>query len=408
MVELTAKQKQVWRESVTRPHRWNISYGATRSGKTYLDYYKIPRRIRSAPDGLILFLGNTKGTLERNVLDPMRDIWTSGLVGKINSQNKVMLFGRECYALGAEKVSQVSKIQGTGLAYAYGDEITTWHEYVFKMLQSRLDRGIFDGTCNPDHPQHWFKKFLDSSADIYQMKFRLEDNTHYLHNNPDYIENLKKEYEGSVWFSRLIDGEWVAAEGIIYRRFANDPQSFILTSKPEGIKFCTIGVDFGGNQSATAFNCTAFARGAIITVDDERIPEELTPSELDKRFVEFTRRQLDRGYKVIEIRADSTEQILMRGLRLALAKEGIGIPIRNAVKGPINDRIRFYVRIMGADRYKITDNCKATIDAFKTALWDSKSLEDLRLDDGTTNIDNLDAQEYSTEKYHKQILEGLG
>lgn len=27
--------------------RWNIKTGATRSGKTYLDYYVIPKRIRS-------------------------------------------------------------------------------------------------------------------------------------------------------------------------------------------------------------------------------------------------------------------------------------------------------------------------------------------------------------------------
>lgn len=26
--------------------RWNVKYGATRSGKTYLDYYVIPKRIR--------------------------------------------------------------------------------------------------------------------------------------------------------------------------------------------------------------------------------------------------------------------------------------------------------------------------------------------------------------------------
>ena len=116
-IDFSQKQKEVWRNTVNARHRWNISLGATRSGKTYLDYYKIPYRIRSAPaDGLILLLGNTKGTLERNVLEPMRKIWTGGLVGSIGSDNRVMLFGRECYALGADKVNQVSKLQGAGLA----------------------------------------------------------------------------------------------------------------------------------------------------------------------------------------------------------------------------------------------------------------------------------------------------
>ena len=87
-------KKQVWRNSFETPHRWNISYGATRSGKTYLDYFKIPYRIRNAGEqGLILLLGNTKSTIERNILDPMRQLWTSALVGRISSNNKIRLFG---------------------------------------------------------------------------------------------------------------------------------------------------------------------------------------------------------------------------------------------------------------------------------------------------------------------------
>ena len=46
-MELSAKQKEFW---TTKPHRWNVKTGATRSGKTWLDYYVIPKRIR-AVDG---------------------------------------------------------------------------------------------------------------------------------------------------------------------------------------------------------------------------------------------------------------------------------------------------------------------------------------------------------------------
>jgi hypothetical protein len=106
-IDFSPKQKEVWRNTINRHHRWNISYGAVRSGKTYLDYFKIPYRIRNAGhDGLILLLGNTKGTLERNILDPLRELWTPLLVGHIGSNNKVQLFGRECYALGADKINR--------------------------------------------------------------------------------------------------------------------------------------------------------------------------------------------------------------------------------------------------------------------------------------------------------------
>ena len=45
-------------------HRWNIKTGATRSGKTYMDYFVIPKRILATRgEGLIMLIGNTQGTL---------------------------------------------------------------------------------------------------------------------------------------------------------------------------------------------------------------------------------------------------------------------------------------------------------------------------------------------------------
>lgn len=242
-LKFSGKQKEVWRNTIQDHHRWNISLGATRSGKTYLDYYKIPWRIRNASDdGLILLLGNTKGTLERNILEPMRRIWTSGLVGNIGSDNKVTLFGRECYALGADKVNQVSKLQGAGLAYCYGDEVTTWSEDVFQMLKSRLDKpgACFDGTCNPDNPGHWFKAFLDNDiADIYQMVFTIDDNP-FLESS--FVDALKKEYSGTVYYDRFILGRWALAEGLIYPMFRKDDH--ITDSFPDTGEYY-VSIDYG-------------------------------------------------------------------------------------------------------------------------------------------------------------------
>lgn len=46
------------------------------------------------------------------------------------------------------------------------------------MLKSRLScpHSHFDGTCNPESPTHWFKKFLDSDADIYCQAYTIDDN----------------------------------------------------------------------------------------------------------------------------------------------------------------------------------------------------------------------------------------
>ena len=50
-----------------------------------------------------------------------------------------------------------------------------------------------------------------------------------------------------------------------------------------------------------------------------------------------------------------------------------------------------------------------TIDALQNAVWDAKQLtEDVRLDNGTTNIDSLDAMEYSFEREIPNLIKAWG
>ncbi len=179
-------------------------------------------------------------------------------------------------------------------------------------------------------------------------------------------------------------------------------------TRPHGL-IATVGVDFGGGSSAHAFNCTAFTRGlrSIVTVHDYRRKDAATPEQLNMDFSVFISecRQILGNVPLVDVYCDSAEQVLINGLRVENARQGLRLDIHNARKGEINDRIRFYTSIMGAGRYKILRSCKSTIDAFTEAMWDGKELTaDVRLDDGTTNIDNLDAQEYSTERYMKDIM----
>ena len=202
-------------------HRWNVKIGATGSGKSWVDYaVTVPKRINACRgEGLIVLLGNTRGTLERNILEPMREIWTPKLIGNIRADNTVSLFGKKVYALGADNKKHVQRIQGATIEYAYGDEVTTWSQEVFQMLKSRLrcEHSHFDGTCNPDNPNHWFKKFLESDADIYSQNYIIDDGV-----LPAYvIEELKKEYAGTVYYDRYILGKWALAEGLIYPMYQN-------------------------------------------------------------------------------------------------------------------------------------------------------------------------------------------
>lgn len=222
--------------------RWNIKTGATGSGKSYLDImFTIPKRIDCCRgEGLIVLFGNTRGTLERNILEPMREIWTPDLVGNIRNDNTLSLFGRKVYALGADNKKHVARIQGTTIEYAYGDEVTTWSQEVFQMLKSRLrcEHSHFDGTCNPDSPNHWLKEFLESDADIYEQNYVIDDGV-----LPDYVvEELKKEYAGTVYYDRYILGKWALAEGLIYPMY----KTAVVDVLPDiDAKEYVVSIDYG-------------------------------------------------------------------------------------------------------------------------------------------------------------------
>lgn len=213
---LTNKQNEYIRNA---EKRWNFKVGAVRSGKSFVDTaFVVPYRLRMLKDepGLNVILGVSKSTIERNVLQPMREIYGPDIASPINSANIANICNVPVYCLGAEKISQVAKIQGASFKYCYGDEVAKWNKEVFAILQSRLDKpySCFDGSCNPESPGHWLKAFLDrDDLDAYIQKYTLFDNP-YL--SPAFVENLCKEYEGTVYYGRYINGEWTQAEGLIY------------------------------------------------------------------------------------------------------------------------------------------------------------------------------------------------
>lgn len=102
MIQLTPKQIEYIENA---DHRWCIKAGAVRSGKSYVDTAAvIPRRIieRKGKAGLAVIIGVSRSTIERNVLQPMREIYGARRIGPIvSSRNTAMLFGEEVYCLVA-------------------------------------------------------------------------------------------------------------------------------------------------------------------------------------------------------------------------------------------------------------------------------------------------------------------
>ena len=228
-------------------HRWNFKIGAVRSGKTYVDYtYMIPTRLREGhgKEGLNLILGVSRETIERNVLQPMREMYTDRLVGAINGRNIARICGEDVYCLGAEKITQVAKIQGMSVKYCYGDEIAKWNREVFTMLQSRLDKAYscFDGSCNPEYPTHWLKEFIDRpDIDAYVQRYTIFDNPFL---PASFVDALQKEYAGTVYEKRYIYGEWALAEGLIYPMYEQALKDVPEYGEGDVPEYC-LSVDYG-------------------------------------------------------------------------------------------------------------------------------------------------------------------
>lgn len=414
MLEFSPKQKEFIRERPRKKAKWNFKVGAVRSGKSYEDVtYEVPNAAieQRGLAGLSVIIGVSKSTIERNVLQPMREIYTEAIVGRINSQNIAMIAGEPFYCLGGEKISQVGKLQGASIKFCYGDEVAKWNPEVFEMLKSRLDKeySYFVGACNPESERHWLKQFFDTPGlDIYIQHYTIFDNPFL---PKKYVDELCLEYSGTVYYERYILGRWCFAESVIYKAFANKPQDYIISEIPR-IRTIVLGVDFGGNGSAHTFVATGYTPGfkLAIHLESERIEATgLDPNDLNKAFVKFVE-MVQSKYEVNQMvcYCDSAEQTLINGIRNTCNYNMLGVKVVNAKKKPIKDRINLQIRLLGLKRLLFNVTAKSCINAYQTAVYNEKpGHEDERLDDGTSDIDTMDASEYTLEPYMNDLLQTM-
>ena len=402
-------------------HRWNFKSGATQCGKTTVDFQEIiPFRIsvRRELPGLIGILGVSLGTIERNVLIPMRDYFASkGIGNQVSVIHKdaagntyVNILGQKVYLCGMLNKTAISRLRGVKFKYVYGDEVAEWNKEAFGLLKSRLSLAYscFDGACNPDSDTHWLYEFINSDIDIYLQEYTIFDNPFL---SKKYVDGLCREYAGTVYYDRYILGKWVRAEGAIYKKFANNPKEFYLSEIPKLVKI-NIGVDFGGNGSKHSFTATGFGAGytVIIPLESKRIVPT-SPDDLDRDFKAFVEMVVNKykqyliGPIVIRAFCDSAEQVLIRGLYTQVNRYALPVKITNATKMSIKDRIELVLRMMGLGIFKITPWCTYLIEALQSAVYnDMPGHLDERLDDGSTPIDSF---EYSIESEYKSIVNVL-
>lgn len=352
-------------------HRWNFKTGATRAGKTHIDCtFVIPKRIRDriGKDGLTVILGVTKSTIERNVLEPMRNLYGSDLVGEINSRNRCYLFGEWVYCLGAEKVSQVSKIRGSSIKYCYGDEVADWSPEVFDLLKSRLDKSYscFDGALNPQGPNHWLKKFLESDADIYCQKYTIFDNPFL---NEEFVRNLCNEYSGSVYYKRYILGEWAIAEGLVYGMFEKEKNVFHGATPYRESSSYYLTIDYGTMNPFAVGLMELQNNGVVRQIREAHYSGRTEGKTADNEKYYQILQEIAEGYPITSVVIDPSAA----GMKATIRKYGEFTCTDG--NNDISNGIQEVTKYINAGYLLIHDSCKESLKEFESYAWDDKVLD---------------------------------
>lgn len=404
-------------------HRMCVAEGAIRSGKTIDHCIIAAAYLERTPDRFHLASGATIANAKLNIgvcngfglenLFRGRCRWgryrdNEALFVQTRTGEKIVVFA------GGGRSDSYRRILGNSYGLWIATEINEHYDCpdsrtsfvkvaAGRQIAARQPFTLWDlNPCGPGAPiyRDYIDKYReDGLAGGYLYEhFTIRDNATI---TPERMAEIESRYDvNSVWYRRDILGERAAAEGLIYRQFADAPERFVVDELPGGgIRSAAIGVDFGGGTSAHAFCCLGFTgHGAVVVLDEYRQGDALTPSALAADFVDFVKRCQAR-WLVTDAWCDSAEQTLINGLRAAAAAARLPVNIGSALKKPINDRIRAVCLLMGEGRFFVMRDCRNTIDALMNAVWDrGKVTQDVRLDDGTTNIDSLDAMEYALER----------
>jgi PBSX family phage terminase large subunit len=410
--KLSNKQRLIMSWAYGSKYRGIIADGAVRTGKTVCMAAAFLLWAMNSFSGMnFAVCGKTIRSAERNILTPLEDIADIVKYFRLSykkNENCLTVTERKSrrqnrfYIFGGRDDASYMLIQGITLAGVMFDEAALMPESFIEQACARtisVENSKLWFNCNPGSKHSYFYEnwiCKASEKNLLRVTLLLDDNPIL---SKKQIEEAVGMYSG-VFRERYIYGRWVEAEGLIYPLFAENPARFI-TDNTDEIAFCSFGLDFGGNGSAHAAILLGFTKNfrKIIALAEYYRKEIITPSQLEADIVNFAKSAPK--VPVNGFYCDSAEQVLIKGIKNAFFRERIPFEVKNAKKGSISERISFLSVMLDKGRFFITDCCPHLAEALSSAVW-GKGGE--RLDNGSVNIDSLDALEYAFEPFMKQIL----
>ena len=339
-----------------------------------------------------------------------------------DGQEKILLIS------GGAKDGDEKYIKGNTYGMAYVTEANECHPKFLKEVMDRTisssNRKIFHD-LNPKPPAHWYyteilefhekQQELDSNYGYNYEHFNIFDNMSI---DNEQLKTILKTYDkSSIWYKRDILGHRIASAGILFDLIANNKERYITRDKITGLITC--GVDIGKNGSKHAFCSQIISRSYrnVLTIRSDEVDCSNQDGVQDTDGIGVKLKQLKDGFikhikyviinygKIDYIFVDNAEPTIIDFLQKCLENEGIHIPVKPSIKIEIEDRIHLIGILLMQDRLKFID--KETTEIIKSlqeATQDEKSETDRWLDDGTSDIDILDAFIYGIENWARELM----
>ncbi|MGW3072359.1 PBSX family phage terminase large subunit [Kitasatospora sp. NPDC001132] len=374
--QLPLSRKQL-RSIAQATARINIWSGAIRSGKTIASLLAFLIAISTAPTaGLIVIVGRSLQTIERNVLDPLQTIELFGPLARqvhhTRGATTATILGRTIHLIGAADARAEGRLRGLTASLAYVDEATLLPEGFWNQLLGRLSvpgARLF-ATTNPDSPAHWLKrKFLDRHAqlDLQSWHFTLNDNPSLA---PAYVAALKAEYVG-LWYRRMIDGAWVAAEGAVYDMW--DPEQHVVAADrvPAMQRLLALGVDYGTTNPSTGLLLGLGTDRHLYLVDEWRHDpqqghQRLTDGQLSASLRQWMADQRHAPEWVVVDPAAAS-------FRVQLHQDGV---TAQEADNDVSRGISLLATLLAQGQLLVSDRCTGFINEAPGYSWDPKATED--------------------------------
>lgn len=256
--------------------KWNIAHGSVRCGKTVGTLFRFMHAVERCPDSKIYMVGHSSDTIYRNSVkllfeDPVFSIFKPFCTW---SDRKLHYKDKVINTLGAKDEGAIGSFYGSTWSLGYCDEITLYPNSIIDMIDTRLSsaHSIGIATCNPSHPEHKIKQWIDKAAEgdpnYYALHFTLDDNPFVAE---DYKQRIRNSLSGLA-YKRNYLGLWVLAEGAIFEFF--DKDIYVVSKPPRAAEYFIAGIDVGTNN---AFACVVIGvntgkgtqQGKQMWVEDE-------------------------------------------------------------------------------------------------------------------------------------------